>query len=76
MSTVADPLRTRNQRKFQRSSTMLNRFLNEGGYAVLAWAAIGQAYVEYRFVWLWIARWLAPQSFIIYSLSGHVLHWN
>ncbi|WP_163097251.1 hypothetical protein GL267_007260 [Acidithiobacillus ferrianus] len=55
---------------------MPNRFLNEGGYAVLAWMGIGQYWLEYRFVWRWIAHWLAAQSFIIYSLSGHVMRWH
>jgi len=52
------------------------KFLNRGGYAVLAWAGIAQIWLEYHFIWLRIADMLAPQSFIIYSLSGHVLHWN
>lgn len=69
-------LRTLKPRKSQRLSIMQNRFLNSGGYALLAWLAIGQAWLEYRFIWPWIARWLAPQSFIIYSLSGHVMRWN
>lgn len=52
------------------------RFLANGGYALIAWAAVAQAYVEYHFLWPIVARWLAPQSFIIYSLTGHVLRWN
>ncbi|MBU2856941.1 hypothetical protein HF289_08660 [Acidithiobacillus ferrooxidans] len=52
------------------------RFLNGGGYALIAWAAIAQAYIEYRFVWPPVAHWLAPHKFVIYSITGHVLHWN
>jgi hypothetical protein len=50
--------------------------LNRGGYAVLVWMGIAQAYIQYRFVWPWIAHCLAPHSFTIYSLSGHLMHWN
>ena len=54
----------------------LSDALNGGGYAVLAWLAVLQAWLEYHFIWVRIARWLAPHAFVIYSLSGHAMRWN
>lgn len=52
------------------------RFLANGGYALIAWGAAFQAWMEYHYIWPWVAHWLAPQSFVIYSLSGQMLRWN
>ena len=51
-------------------------FLNHGGYALIAWGVVFQAWIEYHFIWPLVARWLAPHSFTIYAVTGHVMHWN